>query len=120
MAIPSRIRFTLWWGCLALVACLVALAVEPAEGAAALQRRRQELRLQLAAERARLMREDPEAAALRERIERLYIQLDAVLQSKPTVQRLQDDMAQIDRALGAAAVAPVAPPPAQGTPGGKP
>ena len=50
-------------------------------------------------EKARLLREDPEAAALRVRIEKLYRELDRVVSSRPTVTRLEADLARLEKAL---------------------
>ena len=52
-----------------------------------LEDRRGKLRLELACERARLLREDPELAELNRRIQSLYRQLDGLLAEDAYVQR---------------------------------
>jgi hypothetical protein len=81
---------------------LLALAAgSAATGLEALKQRSQELRLQLAAEKARVLREDGEAVVLREQIERLYRDLDRLVSSKPTVVRLQADLARLEETIKA-------------------
>ncbi len=93
----SRNRFVM-----AIPGAALALAVvagRAAEGVEAAAARCQELRLQLAAERARILREDPEAVALRRQIEKLYRDLDRVVSSRPAVARLQADLARLEQTL---------------------
>lgn len=89
---------------LLLAACVVlvlASTTGATAGIEALRQRSQELRLQLAAEKARVLREDTEAAALREQIEKLYRELDRLVSSKPTVVRLQADLARLEETIKA-------------------
>lgn len=88
---------------------------QAAESPETLKARGQELRLQLAAEKARILREDPEASALRRQIEKLYRDLDRLVSAKPTVARLQTDLARLEEA----AKAQPAPPPAAPAPKGR-
>lgn len=91
---------------LALVSVVLALAGAPAaEGLEALKQRSQEVRLQLAAEKARVLREDSDAVALRGQIEKLYRELDQLVSSKPAVARLQADLARLDETIRAQAPA---------------
>jgi septal ring factor EnvC (AmiA/AmiB activator) len=82
-------------------ALLALAAAGTAESLDGLRQRCQEVRLQLAAEKARVVREDSEAAALREQIERLYRELDRLVSAKPTVARLQADLARLDDTIKA-------------------
>lgn len=85
---------------LVLAVVLLALAaLSAAEGTEALKQRRQEVRLQLAAEKARVLREDSEAMALREQIEKLYRELDRLVASKPTITRLQADLERLEETI---------------------
>ena len=68
-----------------------------------LRQRRRELEMQLLRERARILREDPEAIALQEKIQRLYQHLDQLLAQKPAVRQLQADINQLDKTLKTAA-----------------
>jgi len=79
----------------------LAAAGAATEGLEALRQRSQEVRLQLAAEKARILREDPEAVALREQIEKLYRELDRLVSAKPAVARLQADLGRLEEALQA-------------------
>jgi chromosome segregation ATPase len=97
--------------CMALV--LVLAATYAAEGVETLKARCQELRLQLAAEKARILREDTEAVALREQIEKLYRELDRLVSAKPTVARLQADLTRLEEAVKAQEAPPTAPRPAE-------
>jgi len=94
-----------WLVILCLGASLLWPVVQAADAGArsALRRRQQELELQLVAEKARLLREDPEAMALRERIDELYQQLDRLFADKPTVRQLGDELAKVGEALKASA-----------------
>ncbi len=74
-----------------------------AESLEALRQRRQETHLQWVAARARVLREDPEAVALRERIEGLYRELDRLVSSRPAVARLEAELKRLDGALQAPA-----------------
>jgi len=76
-----------------------------AEGLEALRQRRHDTHLQWVAARARVLREDPEAAALRERIEGLYRDLDRLVSSRPAVARLEAELKRLDGALQAQAAA---------------
>ncbi|MBN2449134.1 MAG: hypothetical protein JXR77_02025 [Lentisphaeria bacterium] len=77
-------------------------AADPGNVLESLAIRRRELGLQLVAEKARILREDPQAAELRERIERLYLQLDELVASNPAVRRLEAELLELDRATRAA------------------
>lgn len=63
------------------------------------ERRRQELKLELLRERARIIREEPAAAALKERIEVLQLDLAKLVDSQPSVQRLQAELAAVEQIL---------------------
>jgi hypothetical protein len=86
----------LW--CVAGGALVLAAASSPA-GLEALRQRSQEVRLQLAAEKARVLREEADAVVLREQIEKLYRELDHVVSSKPTVARLQADLDRLEETI---------------------
>lgn len=99
MRAPRRMRqsaVVLWFVACALLALTVARA---AEGIEALRQRRQELRLQLAAEKARVLREDSDAVALRAQIEKLYRELDHLVSNKPAVARLQADLLRLEETI---------------------
>lgn len=92
----------------ALVVAAMTLVVWRAGGAAAesleaLRQRRQEVHLQWVAARARVLRDDPDAVALRERIEALYRDLDRRVSGSPAVARLEADLRRLDEALQAPA-----------------
>lgn len=81
---------------------LLGLAVAgAAEGIEALKQRCQEVRLQLAAEKARVLRTDSDAVALREQIEKLYRELDRLVSAKPTVARLQAELVRLEETIKA-------------------
>ncbi len=63
------------------------------------ERRRQELKLELLRERARIIREEPAAAALKERIEVLQLDLAKLVDSQPSVQRLQAELAAVEQII---------------------
>lgn len=84
--------------CLAL-AGLAALAAWAQTGTAQAERRRQELKLELLLERARIIREVPEAAALKERIDTLQLDLARLVDRQPSVQRLQEDLAAVEQVI---------------------
>jgi len=75
-----------------LLAALLALSMVAAAQSdrrnVQMERRRQELKLALLRERARIIRDDPDAASLRGRIETLQAKLGRLVDDKPTVQRL--------------------------------
>ncbi len=105
MRVPRRMRrrvTVLWFVACALLALTVARA---ADGIEALRQRRQEVRLQLAAEKARVLREDNDAVALRGQIEKLYRELDHLVSSKPAVARLQADLLRLEETITTAASA---------------
>ena len=94
--------------CLIIVCFGVSLVwpvLQAADAAArsVLRRRQQDLELQLVAEKARLLREDPEAMALGDRIDELYQQLDRLFSNRPSVQQLGAELAKVDEALKASA-----------------
>lgn len=63
------------------------------------ERRRQELKLELLRERARIIREEPAATALKERIEVLQLDLAKLVDSQPNIQRLQAELAAVEQIL---------------------
>jgi len=75
-----------------LLAALLALSMVAAAQSdrrnVQMERRRQELKLELLRERARIIRDDPDAASLRGRIKTLQAKLGRLVDDKPTVQRL--------------------------------
>ena len=93
---------------------LALAATHAAEALETLRARSQDVRLQLAAEKARILREDAAAIALREQIERLYRDLDRLISAKPTVARLQADLERLEEALKAQTARSPAPRPAEG------
>jgi hypothetical protein len=102
---------------LAVASALLLLALaatHAAEAVETLRVRCQEVRLQLAAEKARILREDAGAVALREQIERLYRDLDRLVSAKPTVARLQADLSRLEEALAGPAERAPPPRPAEG------
>lgn len=64
-----------------------------------MDRRRQELKLELLRERARIIREDPDAMALKDRIEALQLDLARLVDSKPGIQRLQAELGAVEKVL---------------------
>ena len=63
------------------------------------ERRRQELKLELLRERARIIREEPAAAALKERIEVLQLDLAKLVDSQPSVLRLQAELDAVEQII---------------------
>ena len=84
---------------LAFLALLTGAVAQTARRNGEMERRRQELKLELLRERARILREDPEAAAIRGRIEQLQLELSRVVNAKPSVQRLRADLAAVEKIL---------------------
>jgi hypothetical protein len=64
-----------------------------------LERRRQELKLELLRERARIIREDVDATTLKQRIEALQLELGRLVDSKPSVKRIEGELAAVDKVL---------------------
>ena len=86
-----------------MASALLALAgARAAEGIEALRQRSQEVRLQLAAEKARVLREDSDAVAPRGQIEKLYRDLDQLVSAKPAVARLQADLLRLEETIKSA------------------
>ena len=81
------------------VTLLQVAAVADGSAAEQLEKRRQELRVQLLRERVLLLRQDPEAMELHQRIQRLYRELDAVLAAKPSIRKLQAELRTIEKSL---------------------
>ncbi len=68
---------------------LGALALAPAaRGDNQMERRRQELKLELLRERARIIREHPDAVSVKERADGLQRELARLVDGKPAIQRL--------------------------------
>lgn len=91
-----------------LITCLLSLApltsgaradTERTSRSGQLQKRRQELQVQLLKERAALLREDPELRALHERIQKLYRQLDELLAKRETIRKLQNELKAVEGTL---------------------
>ncbi|MBT3289183.1 MAG: hypothetical protein HN380_17705 [Victivallales bacterium] len=72
----------------ALLALLTVAAAQTDRRNVQMERRRQELKLELLRERARIIRDDPDAASLRGRIEALQAKLGRLVDDKPAVRRL--------------------------------
>ena len=72
----------------ALFALLTVAAAQTDRRNVQMERRRQELKLELLRERARIIRDDPDAASLRGRIEALQAKLGRLVDDKPAVRRL--------------------------------
>jgi hypothetical protein len=70
-----------------------------------LQDRCRQLQLQLVEERLRLLREDSEIAELNRRIQALYQKMDELLASRPSMKRLQQELAAVEKALAPAKTA---------------
>ncbi len=112
-AVTMRVVGVLWVAAAAGLG--LAAGGAAAEGMEALRQRHQEVRLQLAAEKARILREDPDAIALREQIEKLYRELDRLVSAKPAVARLQADLGRLEEAVKAQTPAAAAARPAERT-----
>ena len=85
-----------------LIAVLVTgtlLLAQTARNDGQMDRRRQELKLELLRERARIIREDPDAIALKDRIEALQLDLARLVDGKPGVQRLQAELGAVEKVL---------------------
>jgi hypothetical protein len=83
-------------GSLALLAAAVA---QTSRTVGQMERRRQELKLELLRERARIIREDPDAASLKARIERLQLELAQVVDAKPSIKRIRAELAAVEKVL---------------------
>jgi hypothetical protein len=94
MGITEKICFAA-----ASLALLAATVAQTNQTVGQMERRRQELKLELLRERARIIREDPDAARLKEQIERLQLELAQLVDKQSSVKRIKAELAAVQKVL---------------------
>jgi hypothetical protein len=96
----SRIRLTAACWAILLVAAVVRAAAPGTDSEAnTLRQRERELNTQLLEEKTRILRSDPEARRIQTQIEKLYRDLEKIVQSKPSVAKIQAERDAVRKQL---------------------